>query len=90
MKNIDKIEKIFERFDKEFGMPGFEHETNRIKDFFRKELSALIEEERKVITEYILEELDFAEQDKEMAEDPTDPKVRIDYFRDLIKNLQKK
>jgi len=31
--------------------------------------------------------LDFAESDKEMADNPEDPKVRINYFRDRLDEI---
>ena len=47
---------------------------------------AIAEERARVVGEirYIL---DFAELDKEMAEDPEDPKVRINYFRARLEYL---
>lgn len=33
---------------------------------------------------YVSYELDAAENDKEMADDPDDPKVRINYFRQIL------
>ena len=47
---------------------------------------ALAEERERVVGEmkYIL---DFAESDKEMADNPEDPKVRINYFRDRLDEI---
>lgn len=44
---------------------------------------------RKEVIEAIQLRLDFAKQDKEMADDPKDPKVRIEYFEKFLATLRK-
>ena len=39
------------------------------------------QEGRECVLSWLLEELDFAEQTKELADDPTDPKIRLKYLK---------
>jgi len=89
-------EKILEEFDEKFEIP------KSCPDFLRKHLSELLMHIRAFLSEKLdqarAEErermggkikyiLDFAEDDKEMADDPEDPKVRINYFRDELNQI---
>lgn len=51
------------------------------KEFFDKKIAGIVDEARKSIIMELKADLWDAEQDKEMAEDPMDPKVRIVWFK---------
>lgn len=43
--NTKSIQSVLNEFDEKFGMKGFEHQTDRIKDFWIKAIADLLEGE---------------------------------------------
>ena len=80
-----------ERFLNECGLLDLQYpgEFEKAVKFIQAELNKVREEGARAglqegmegVIGLILEELDIAEQDKEMAENPDDPKIRIAYLR---------
>ena len=78
----ERFEQVKERWLKSSGITTL--------DFIKSELDKQrveIEGEWKRRIEYLWEHLESAEQDKAMADDPDDPKVRIVYFKKLLSDL---
>lgn len=51
---------------------------------YKEGAKAGLQEGSERVIKWLLEELDVAEQDKEMSQDPDDPKIRIKYLRDRL------
>ncbi len=55
-----------------------------VADARKEGTKAGCQEGREQVISAMLQELDLAKQNKESADDPEDPKVRIKYFEDLL------
>ena len=82
-------DKRLEEYCKKFGLCK-EKGTCQCKEelkFIADLITQALAEERERVEKEIKYILDFAESDKEMADNPEDPKVRINYFRDRLDEI---
>lgn len=65
----------------------YEDMVEEMEHFISSQIKQAEERGEKKIIDRINYELDIAESDKESADNPEDPRVRINYFRALLKDL---
>ena len=83
---MNKEQPKWEEIIKEAIRNGHFNDTHGMKDVIYNLLNSVREE----IVREIKDILDIAESDKEMADNPEDPKIRINYLRaklDEVKNI---
>lgn len=63
--------------------------SKRLQEAYDKGYEKGLADARREVIDSIQQHLDLAKQDTEMADDPEDPKVRIEYFEHVLATLRK-